>query len=287
MPYNFRIMLKWLAIIASVPILLAAIQKPLPVLGKDQQQQAQTKSAENQPSASSVIASEIDKENTENAERYAYYKAHPKEYLKAAFAPANLSNWILAGLGVIGGVIAAITLSTFKRQTDHIITSERAWIVANVKIGHENPIIYRGHGLVPVKADCIFKNKGNTPAFIKESGIAIQVIAKDEILPDSPLPYDPKYGAKWEGRGIAVSPKMSFVQSVFKDTQDPINILNGANILYVYGYVKYRDVFTAKRLFRRKIHETRYCFKYIPAQPQFGMSAQFIIEGGPAYVRAT
>ncbi len=284
--YNFRIMLKWLVIAALVPVVFAATQKPLPMNGSQQQGYPHPHPDTTQ-SPTPPCTSEVTNENVANVEGYAFYKAHPKEYLKAAIAPANLSNWILATLGVIGGILALFTLRTFRRQTDHIVTSERAWMVASMKIGPENPLIFHGTATVPVKAECILKNKGNTPAFIIETGIAIHVIGKDDLLPDSPPPYDPKYVAKWDGRGIPISPKMSFLRLVFKDVQDPINILNGSAVLCVYGYVKYRDVFRPKQLFRRNIHETRYCFRYIPGQPQFGMSAQFLIEGDSAYVHAT
>jgi uncharacterized membrane protein YidH (DUF202 family) len=41
-----------------------------------------------------------------------------KEYLEEAFAAANLSNWILAALGIIGGIVAIRTLGLIERQAD-------------------------------------------------------------------------------------------------------------------------------------------------------------------------
>jgi hypothetical protein len=84
--------------------------------GSHQQEQTQRQADTSQPAAPIPCASEVCKENAENAERYTYYKAHPKEYLKAAIAPANLSNWILAALGAIGVLGAILTLVVIKRQ---------------------------------------------------------------------------------------------------------------------------------------------------------------------------
>lgn len=97
---------------------LTSAQKPLPVDGSHQQEQTQPHVDKAPLVAPPPCASEVCKENAENTERFAYYEAHPNEYLKAAIAPANLSNWILAFLGVIGGVVAVITLFLIKRQAD-------------------------------------------------------------------------------------------------------------------------------------------------------------------------
>jgi hypothetical protein len=112
-------MLKFMAIVGLLVLgALACAQKPLPVDRSQQQQQPQKQAQAPQPAAPQPCTSEVCKENAENAERYAYYKSHPKEYLKAAFAPANLSNWILAGLGAVGGLLAILTILVIKRQAD-------------------------------------------------------------------------------------------------------------------------------------------------------------------------
>lgn len=108
-------MKKRLAIFGFLLIgVLACAEKPLPMEGSHQQQQAQPHADASQPNTPPPCATEVCKENADNAERYAYYKAHPKEYFKTAIAPANLSNWILAGLGMVG----VITLVFIKRQAD-------------------------------------------------------------------------------------------------------------------------------------------------------------------------
>lgn len=108
--------------------LLVVAQKPLPVKGNDQQNQPQDKCSETNHNAQAVAATEVEEENAANAQRYAYYKAHHKEYLKAAIAPANLSNWVLTGLGVIGGIVAVLTLWVIKRQTNLQAAAMQQWV---------------------------------------------------------------------------------------------------------------------------------------------------------------
>lgn len=73
-------MLKSLSLLV---VFLAVAQKPFPV-DQGQQQQTQVQPNTAKPAAPIVITSDIEKENADNAERYAYYKAHKKEYLNAA-----------------------------------------------------------------------------------------------------------------------------------------------------------------------------------------------------------
>jgi hypothetical protein len=111
--YNYRIMLTVLLIFAG---LFCGTQNYVPFKWSQQQEHPRSHTAYATPYAPSLTTPEIDKENADNAERYAYYKAHPKEYLKVAFAPANASNWVLSGLGVAASLIGIFTLLSIKRQ---------------------------------------------------------------------------------------------------------------------------------------------------------------------------
>jgi hypothetical protein len=134
--YSFAIMLKRLAMAGLLAIgVLGCTQEPLPVKGSEQQKQSQPCANEAQPNTPTASSPEVAKENAENAERYAYYKSHPKEYLKAAIAPANLSNWILAGLGAVGGVLAMLTLLFIKRQVDIAEFKDRALL--SIQLGED------------------------------------------------------------------------------------------------------------------------------------------------------
>ena len=210
----------------------------------------------------------------------------PERVFESCFRSGKCLQLGFGWIGVIGGILALATLQTFKRQTSHIVTSDRAWMVPSMHPGPENPLIFRGTATTPVKAECRFKNKGNTPAYVLGVGIAIQVIAKDESLPDAPPPYDPRYVVEWEAGGIPIFPKAGFVRFVFKDTENPIGILNGTSELYVYGYVRYRDVFSMKEILQEKFAKRGSVSSTCPRTLNLEWQLIFV-EGDPAYNRAT
>lgn len=260
-------------------------EKPLPMQGSQKQEQAQPKTDTANPAAPGPCASEVCKENAANAERYAYYKAHPKEYLKAAVAPANLSNWVLAGLGVIGGILALFTLSTIKAQTSHLVTSERPWMVVQM-LGA--PQMYPDSGLVG--AICKLENCGRSIAHIIEIGNAIEVLEKGVALPEKFPKFDARSFCRWEGNGVPLFPESNIQRSAVKETLNPnaaAEVFSGEQVFWFYGYVKYHDAFVGRRIFRRPWRETRYCFKWQHPRPDVGIEGEFFLEGPPAYNRAT
>jgi len=190
-------------------------------------------------------------------------------------------------VGIIGVVYGYFTLKTVKQQGEHIVTSERAWMVATMKTDRNNFCFAPIKGIAPIGATCIFTNKGKTPAYILEVGGAIEVIAEGESLPDKPPPYDPSNVVRWGGRGIPISPKVSFVRFASKTIQDPIEVSTGSKTLWAYGYIKYRDVFSTRKITEGSVRETRYSFRFMPPMPSIGTNAQFVIEGPPGYNRAT
>lgn len=208
---------------------------------------------------------------------------HSLNYSKLGF----LVSAFVAIITFFIAIAAFIQASAPKMAAYAVIHSERAWIVADIPIGPTNPAIPPNEGTLPVMAMCALKNKGKTPAFILEAGEAIAVTNDSEELPRTPPPYDQEKVMKWSGRGIPISPKSGFARYVFGTIQNPINIFRRSTVLWVYGYVRYRDVFSVGSVLRGRVHETRYCFKFIPAAPDVGMKAQFVIEGPTAYNRAT
>ena len=269
-------MWKILAILAVVSVVLASAQKPLPMNGGNQQEHPQAHSDHAQPDTPPPCTTEVCKENAENAERYAYYKAHPKEYLKTAIAPANLSNWILAGLGVIGGLLALGTLLLVKRQADHIVCSERAWMIAEIS----GPLIYSLSGIPYAMAIPQLWNKGKTPAFIVEAGGAIVIKNKNEALPKIPPDCKLKNVATWDGIGVPLAPGGDIKQNLIDEVPELPQVLSGQKILWIYGYVKYHNTFT------KRARETRYCFQWDPSM--HGRSGStFAIDGPKGYNRAT
>jgi hypothetical protein len=282
-------MLKTLAIVAIMNVgVLAFTQKPLPMKRDNQHQQSEHKSEEPEPNAKAIVAAEVDKENTENAERYAYYETHPKEYIKAAIAPANLSNWILAALGAIGGILALATLLTLKRQTGHVVTSERAWMVASLKTDNKSLAIGKTKDASPIGVRFSIKNEGKTHAFIIEIGGAVKVLETGNRLPKKAPPYDPANVVRWGGNGIPIPAHQTFARYAVETCENSAGVLNGSHVLWAYGYVRYTDVFRDRTIFfRRKIRETRYCFRFQHARLSIGVPDHFAIEGPETYNRAT
>jgi hypothetical protein len=259
------IMLKWLAIFGLLVLgVLGCAQKPLPMNGGQQQQQPQPHAETPHPAAPQPCTSEVCKENTGNAERYAYYKAHPKEYLKAAIAPANLSNWILAGLGVIGGIVALGTLLVIKRQTDHMVASERAWLIAKSAMDEYRP--YEEDK--PVFYWSII-NKGKTAARLIETQCVYEILNIEQLDALSPVPV---YHLPTQFNRMPLLPEDSIIQSAnlihlpqssaldrFEDGDLKV-VQIGLLFLLAYGYVKYLDAFGNER-------ESRFIEKYIWPSP--------------------
>jgi hypothetical protein len=207
---------------------------------------------------------------------------HSLDYAKLGF----LVSALVAVITIFIAIAAFIQASASKMAANAVIHSERAWVVVEIPITDRNLIIPRYQSECPVMVMCALKNKGKTPAFILEAAEGIAVIEKSEDLPKRPE-YDKTRLMEWGGRGIPISPESGFARYVSCRVQDPIRIHEGSADLWVFGYVKYRDVFNRTSIFRRCIRETRYCFKYDPGVPDLGFDRQFILEGSDAYNRAT
>jgi hypothetical protein len=120
--------------------LFVLAQRALPMQGGQQGVQTQSHQEETTSNAPVNCASEICKEDAAKAERNAYYKAHHEEYFWAAFGPENLSNWVLAGVGGIGIIVALCTLfavssqsDQMRRQNEIVVSRERPRIAIELK----------------------------------------------------------------------------------------------------------------------------------------------------------
>ena len=257
-------MLKCLAIFALLSISVWA-QKPLPMNGSQKQQQAQTHANKARQDAPPPCATEVCKENAENAERYAYYKAHPEEYLKAAVAPANLSNWILAGLGIIGGILALLTILTMRwsaeRQLRAYVVVERG-IIANVA----NPIHNRRDSPETVArivdpqagphAQITIKNTGQTPAYNLVHWASID-IREFPLTTDLPLMPKPEHSF-WNVLGTGV-PEVKTLRMPQPLTSEQIQGLrSGVMAIYCHGEIRYRDAFKKRRWARYRCMYSTY-----------------------------
>ena len=272
-------MRKWLAIFGLLLVAPVCAEKPLPVNGGRQQQQPQNQTHAPNPATPQPCTSDVCKENAENTERYAYYKAHPEEYLKAAIAPANLSNWILAALGAIGGLLAILTLLAIKKQANIMerqakdardsgaeaarialatakaaqasaaaalktvqvmIDSERPWLVAHFK--GENESCLRENGSVSLKWEV--KNVGKSPARLIEAGARLIL---DTIEPGWTNPSDFGRVDSLDGRILVPGDCVSFYPFWSKTENGILRTATGKrredfnDLVVGYGFVKYRS----------------------------------------------
>jgi len=271
-------MLKWLAILV---VILAGAHKPLPVHWDNQHQEAQQQSAEAHPDAQATGTSDVEKENAANAERYAYYKAHPKEYFRDALAPANLSNWVLAGLGVIGGFLAGLTVLGIKRQIDHVAASERAWLTVDVLLSQapepESKLVW---------IDVPITNRGKTPARMHSIKAMPKFIPVPNAIADNKpgkLPPDPDYSdaeklTELRGYDVIVAPGDTFMHHVYIWPGEYKEVITRMSTLYVYATIEYFDTIGGDR------HTTSFCSIYAVPLPYFNEPTGFTFS---PYIPAT
>ncbi|MHB2008816.1 MAG: hypothetical protein ACYCOX_12290 [Acidobacteriaceae bacterium] len=158
------------------------------------------------------------------------------------------------------------------KQASHIVTSERAWIIANVDTVSST-----------VEADVrsrIFpkiRNVGKTPAFLLEKSESSQTLDRGISLPDEPIYPAPE---QFEGNGVPLAPngELPIFLRGFEFDITPSNMLLYDKMVLVWGYVKYRDAFGSER-------ETRYCYSY-EISSTWKMIALYLV-GPTAYNRTT
>lgn len=186
------------------------------------------------------------------------------------------ANLIFAGVGICGVVAAVCTLRILNRQTNHMITSERAWIICKV----DNLCIPNVAESFAARTMFQLENVGKTPGFILEYGWKIVDLRSDEHLPDSPTPYtcpDCDF-ATYDRLPISPHGSISLLGQVV--AQDPRVFHLGERVVWIHGYIRYCDCFSSA------VHETRTCFKWTPGRINTGIF-EFSIDGPLAYNRAT
>jgi hypothetical protein len=167
-----------------------------------------------------------------------------------------------------------------EKQTEHIITSERAWMIAEAGDAGIPPEIEGATGIRWTEFSVRFVNKGKTPAFLLEVGYCGQVLPYGEKLPTVQPPYREKEISKWEGKGLPLLPGAAVHKNhVGTWANDPVKITRGFDVLWVYGYIKYGDAFGFVR-------ETWYCYRWIQEIERYQASG-FIAGGPESYNHAT
>jgi hypothetical protein len=161
------------------------------------------------------------------------------------------------------------------KQANHTVASERAWIIANVNTA-PSPV----NADVPVKIFPTFKNAGKTPAFLIEKSESSQTLDSGTSLPVDPVYPMPE---KWDGNGVPLAPNEVlpiFLRSIEFD-RSPREMFFHGKVFWIWGYIKYRDVFGNDR-------ETRYCYSYEmvkASENTFEMIAYYLV--GPAAYNGT
>lgn len=195
-------------------------------------------------------------------------------------------NLALAGFAAFGVCIAIKTLKTVKRQTEaamiaakaslrqanHIVASERAWMLIE---GDPNP------GFDSWIFNFSSKNYGKSPAEILFTDLSFGVLNIGDDLPEEPSytkAKDAFSNREWVPPQGDTEVGSFHSYGVFtgelKDEFDKIK--EGRKILWLYGVVRYRDTVSAT------IHETRFCY-----WRKVGTGLGLIMGGPPGYNQCT
>jgi hypothetical protein len=190
---------------------------------------------------------------------------------------------IFAGFcALLQAVILLMQWAMLRRQTNHMITSERAWFICRVFMIWGRDKTY--HNMVVGTIGFKYKNVGQTPGFIREIGFAVTPLPRGEQLPSGPFNYKVADRTEWsEGRGLPIAPKNNMGRRAqFTPTQSELDALKeGTLIIWVHGYVRYHESFT------NTIRETRYCVQCKPSDPYGDEKSYFVFDGPPEYNSAT
>jgi hypothetical protein len=165
-------------------------------------------------------------------------------------------------------------------QANHIVTSERAWMIAEAGDAGIPAEIEGATGIRWTEFSVRFVNKGKTPAFLIEAGCCGKVLPHGEELPTIQPPYGEKEIFKWDGKGLPLLPGADVHKNHLGTwANDPVKITSGFDVLWIYGYIKYSDAFEFVR-------ETWYCYRWVHEIERYQASG-FIAGGPESYNRAT
>jgi len=159
-------------------------------------------------------------------------------------------------VAAISAEAARISARAAKAQGDHIIVSERAWMVASPQL--PDPEIPKAADfstlMVPMVTTVLIKfvNKGETPGFVKKITTGGCAIPRGEIPELTDMP-------EWDDVGeIPVVPGQFFSWEHPRITiEKAIKIRTGDLSLWIYGVILYSDSFAKER-------ETGFCFRFSP-----------------------
>ena len=233
-------------------------------------------------------------------------KSDQRTYLQKAFAPENLSNWLLAIVGICGIGMAYGSLRTLIDQAratrtaadaskiaadaallnaQAVINSERAWIATFVA---NNSYDLYGHPDAVPKFQLGIKNSGRTPGVVSRILLKFEKRASlDDLPPDPPLDITSILVVN----NVTIVPgedDQLFVQATI-DGEEALSsdersaVAENRLFLLAYGSVIYTDVL--KPDFANP-HSTAFCFVYAVASPVLH-GFQVCFETPPSYRERT
>jgi len=158
---------------------------------------------------------------------------------------AAWATWALVVVGTAGTIAALCTLATIRRQTESLITSERAWVMVDV-----DWIPGMGRGFVgrtvagrsttenmTVIVRLTYKNEGRSPAWIAEKRANVKALHSLPAKPD----LDSAEVIQREPEPLAIGRELK------KDITLTCNERDADDTAVVYGVVRYRDAFGENR----------------------------------------
>jgi hypothetical protein len=188
-------------------------------------------------------------------------------------------EWVIVYVTAAYTIISTLTLVAIYKQYRSTQEAERAVLV---------PLWENGVQQNPEKKEpshCFqwnFTNWGKGPAFVYETSAEMILL---ESIDD--LPKRPKYGGSAHFKGDPVPPQKTLECGLFAPMKDPrryeviqAEYRTGGKLLYVYGFVRYQDMFGRE-------HETRFGLRYrADAEPNRSIDG-FLVDGPKPYNKYT
>jgi hypothetical protein len=204
-----------------------------------------------------------------------------KEWLSAIDWTA-LATWALVVVAIWAGCIALDTVTALKRQVDHMIASERAWLTVKV-LNFEEPD--PKSNMIWIEVPII--NHGRTPARVNRIAATAKLVPvpTDTIADATPgkLPSQPDYSDKdrlmeLSGYDLIIAPGDTFNHHVYIWPKEWKRVKARDFTLYVYGTIEYFATVG------KDPHKTCFCSIYSIPAPNFNEPTGFMFT---RYIPAT
>ncbi|MGC1782382.1 MAG: hypothetical protein WA708_07680 [Acidobacteriaceae bacterium] len=172
----------------------------------------------------------------------------------------------LWGANILLVLVGFGTLGILWRQTNHIVASDRAWMITKIYQPEPQEILSSGNKptnwYLPIQV--AFTNRGKTPAiaisglleYSSERTVDPQPLTLDIVLPKTPKYH--KTPTKYAPGSVYVTGDDTFlIVAIPRDflLRENADWVSGGKCLCVKGYLRYKDVF-------RENHISRFCFAY-------------------------